>query len=369
MIADSERDANMLYAVGKPLEEPMVYLRVRGRGYAVVGDRELPLARKDITGCRVVSMENCLTQSAGEREEASGLLEAAHVLLRRHRLKKIMVPENFPHGMARELRERKIKIQVSEGPIFPDRACKSAMEVRWISAALMMAEVGLAEGIQALRNSKIGKDGRLSYRNLPLTAEKLRGIINVAILQAGGYCGNTIVACGRQTSDPREQGHGVLRAHQPIVLHVFPRSRKTGYYGDIARTVVRGRASEALRKMFHTVVAAQQIGFEKLKLRTQGHRVHDGVAHYFESEGYRTTRRKGRAEGFVHAVGHGLGLELREFPRLHTNSSDRLRAGHVVTIEPGLYYHGLGGVRLEDVALITGKGPKNLTKFERVLEV
>jgi len=232
-----------------------------------------------------------------------------------------------------------------------------------------MAEVGMSEGIQALKNSKIGKGGRLLYHSLPLTAEKLRAIIDIAIIQAGGMANHTIVACGKQACDPHELGSGVLRANQPIILDIFPRSQKTGYFGDITRTVVRGRASEGIRRLYHTVAQAQEVAFNKMQCDVPGADVHRAVQAVFELAGYKTGRKNGRMEGFFHGTGHGLGLEIHEAPRVNLNSKDILRAGHVVTVEPGLYYPNLGGVRLEDVAFITPKAPRNLTKFEKVLEV
>ena len=232
-----------------------------------------------------------------------------------------------------------------------------------------MAEVGLAEGIQALRTAKIGHNRRLMYHSVPLTAEKLRAIIDTAIIQAGGLASRTVVAGGPQSCDPHEIGHGVLRAHEPIVLDVFPRSQKTGYFGDITRTVVKGRASEAVRKLFYTVQRAQELAFEHLHHQTPGCEVHAKVQAFFQQEGYKTGKIQGRMQGFFHGTGHGLGLEVHESPRVSANSTDTLLAGNVVTVEPGLYYTGLGGVRLEDVALITTNGPRNLTKFEKGLEV
>jgi Xaa-Pro aminopeptidase len=161
----------------------------------------------------------------------------------------------------------------------------------------------------------------------------------------------------------------VLRAHEPIIIDIFPRSQKTGYFGDITRTVVKGRASEAVRKLYYTVARAQDVAFGKMELGAPGADVHNAVKEFFDAEGYKTGRRNGRMQGFFHGTGHGLGLEVHETPRVSANSNDLLRAGHVVTVEPGLYYLELGGVRLEDVAYITGDSPQNLTKFEKVLEV
>ncbi len=369
IVADSERDADMLYAVNMFVPDTFVYLRLRGRNYAVLSDLEIARARKELKHCSAVSLSSCLRALQQEEFDSPGFAEIVHLLMRRQRLKKITVSDRFPVGLAKRLRRLKIKVRVREGSLFPLREIKSSAEVKMISAALMMAEVGLAEGIQTLRAAKITKDGRLFHHHVPLTAEKLRAIINVAILQAGGRCSDTIVACGRQTCHPHERGHGVLRAHQPIVIDVFPRSQRTGYFGDITRTVVKGNASEALRKLYHTVLHGQEIGFKHLCHRAEAAEVHAAVQNYFKQEGYRTGKRRGQMEGFFHGLGHGLGLDLHEAPRLSANSRDQVRAGQVVTLEPGLYYPALGGVRLEDVALVTGNGPRNLTKFEKVLEV
>jgi Xaa-Pro aminopeptidase len=161
----------------------------------------------------------------------------------------------------------------------------------------------------------------------------------------------------------------VLRAGEPIVIDVFPRSQRTGYFGDITRTVVKGKASEGVRRLYDTVQRAQQLGFDAMRHEASAEKVHVSVKTFFDREGFKTTRRAGRMEGFFHGTGHGVGLDIHESPRVGPNSDDTLQAGHVVTVEPGLYYRNLGGVRLEDIALVTGNGPRNLTKFEKVLEV
>jgi Xaa-Pro aminopeptidase len=223
--------------------------------------------------------------------------------------------------------------------------------------------------MQVLRTAKIGRDRKLLYHNLPLTSEKLRAVIDCAILQACGLAANTIVAGGRQACDPHERGHGPLRAHEPIIIDIFPRSQKTGYFGDITRTVVRGRASEAVGKLYDTVLRGQNIAFRKIRANIPTGDAHRAVQEFFEGQGYKTRRHHGRMEGFFHGTGHGLGLEIHESPRVGANSTGELKVGQVVTVEPGLYYPEIGGVRLEDVALVTTNGARNLTRFEKVLEI
>jgi len=233
----------------------------------------------------------------------------------------------------------------------------------------MMAEVGMAEGMQVLRNSKPGRGRKLFWHHLPLTSEKLRAVIDCAILQACGLAANTIVAGGEQGCDPHERGHGPLHADKPIIIDIFPRSQKTGYFGDITRTVVRGRASEAVRKIYDTVFHGQKIALQKVCAGTPTAEIHQCVQQFFLQRGYETGKRNGRMEGFFHGTGHGLGLEIHESPRMGATSTGVLKAGQVVTVEPGLYYPEIGGVRLEDVALVTHNGARNLTRFEKVLEI
>ena len=369
MVADSEHDANMLYAVGMFLPDPFIYFRVDGKCHIVVSDQELDRARRKARHCRVISYSQCVERLKREGVKKPTVAAVVHLVLSERETKKILVPPNFPHGLAKDLRQHKIKVRVKKGSLFPQRELKGLDEVRKISGALTMAEVGLAEGIQALKNSKIGNDGKLTYHGAPLTSEKLRGIIDTAILQAGGQPSHTVVAGGKQACELHEQGHGPLRAHEPIIIDVFPRSQKTGYYGDIARTVVRGRASEAVRKLYDTVERAQQLVFAKLLADIPAAEVHKEALDFFDKQGYKTGRKNGHMQGFFHGLGHGLGMDVHEAPRVNVNSSDVLEAGHVVTVEPGLYYPEIGGVRLEDVASITPTGARNLTKFEKSLEV
>jgi Xaa-Pro aminopeptidase len=169
------------------------------------------------------------------------------LILREKGVRRVVVPFNFPLGLANELRRLRIAVKARPGSFFPQREQKTPAEVRKISAALVMAEVGMSEAMQVLRASKIGRDRRLIYHNVPLTSEKLRSVIDIAILQACGLAANTIVAGGKQGCDPHERGFGPLRANEPVILDIFPRSQKTGYYGDhhahrCARARQRGSA-------------------------------------------------------------------------------------------------------------------------------
>lgn len=369
IVADSDRDADMLYAVGMFVPDPFIYLRLKGKCHIVMTDLEMGRARKEAPHCKVVPWSRCVKRLQDDGVKNISIARVVRLILRERRISKVVVPQNFPLGLANELRHLKIKVKCRKGTFFPERARKSAEEIKRISGALMMAEVGLAEGIQALRHAKAGRNRKLIYRNNPLTSEKLRAIIDTAILQAGGLASHTIVAGGDQACDPHECGRGVLKAREPIVIDVFPRSQKTGYYGDITRTVVKGRASEAVRHLYDTVQRGQEIGFQAMRHGEKAADIHARVQEFFVREGYKTGKQNGRMQGFFHGTGHGVGMDLHEAPRIGVNSKDKILSGHVITVEPGLYYSGLGGVRLEDTALVTNNGPRNLTRFEKLLEV
>ncbi|MCS7338080.1 MAG: Xaa-Pro peptidase family protein [Verrucomicrobiae bacterium] len=369
IVADSERDPDMLYAVGMFAPDPFIYLCAKGRRYVAVTDLEYDRARDQIRGCTILRLSQYL-----ERLRQQGLKnpKLAHVIaqmMRERGLRHAVVPGSFPCGLAAELKQLGITVRPKRGAFFPERELKSPDEVKKITAALVMAEVGLAEAIQVLKRAKVGRGKTLYYNAIPLTAERLRGVIESAIAQANGQACRTIVACGKQACNPHEPGHGVLRANEPIIIDVFPRSQKTGYYGDITRTVVKGHAPESVRKLYDTVRRAQQIAFEKIRPGVRMCEVHRAVQEFFEQQGYKTHRRDGHMQGFFHGTGHGVGLEIHEPPRINAYSADRFKPGHVVTVEPGLYYLDIGGVRLEDVVLVTRNGLRNLTRFEKVLEI
>jgi len=219
--------------------------------------------------------------------------------------------------------------------------------------------------MEVLRASRIS--GRnLIWANVKLTSEILRAEIDSAILRAGGLPANTIVAGGDQACDPHERGSGPLRPNELIILDIFPRDAKTGYYGDMTRTVVRGRAGEAQRRLWDTVQRGQRMAFKGMKPGASGKNVHDSLTAFFASEGYPTEKRNGRWVGFFHGTGHGLGLEIHEEPRFGRTT---FHPGQILTVEPGLYWPGVGGCRIEDVGFVTVSGVRKLSRFPQEIEI
>ncbi len=368
IISASEADADLLYATRFPAPDPFIFFQVGRRRAVVLSDLEIDRGRRLARVHRVLSLSDAQRDMRAAGWRMSGLADVAAFLLERHKVRQVRVPGSFPLQHAEVLRRWRFKVVAGGTPFYRERLRKSPEEIRHLIAALRIAEEGMAAGIECLKRSRPGRDGFLRLGAERLTSERLRTAIEQAVLAAGGIPGHTIVAGGAQACDPHEEGHGPLRAHQAIILDIFPRAARTGYFGDITRTVVRGRASAALARQWKTVKEGQEIAFRELRAGVDGAVVHGGILEHFEAAGYSTGWKSGRMQGFFHGTGHGLGLEIHEPPRVNP-IPQRMEAGNVVTVEPGLYFPATGGVRLEDVVVIGPRGNRNLTRFPKFLEI
>ena len=367
LYAASESDADILYATRFFAPDPFLFVQKGRRRILVMSDLELDRAKRQASVQRVLSWSRVQRriEAAGRRARPADVIAAVLVELG---LRAVEVPPSFPIALAGELRRRRVRLRVGPDPFWPERAVKTPAEVRAIQAALRAAEAGLRAGIAALQGCRIGRDGYLRRDGRRFAAEDLRAAVNMRIMAEGCVPAHTICAPGDQAVDPHQEGHGPIRAHVPVVMDIFPRSERTGYYGDLTRTVVRGRASDRLREVYALVERGVRLGHSRVAPGADGAAIHSEIQALFERHGYKTGLRNGRMQGFFHGTGHGLGLQIHEPPSISIRPSI-LRAGHVVTVEPGLYYLGLGGVRIEDVALITPSGSRNLTRVPKRLEI
>lgn len=371
IFADRGECADLRYAVGIPASEPLVYLRLKGRGYALLGEADLARGREQRGRCRVLPLSRYLRcRDDAEAVQPASLAAAIERLASEKGARRLLVPSGFPLGLARELRRLKIRVKPRRGEcFFPEREIKSAREIELIRAALVMGEVGMAEAIHALRNAKVQPRGRLTYRGSLLTVEKLRSIIQVAVFQAGGTAARVVIVHGPEAAAPHEGATGPLPANQPVVLSIAPRSNKTGYHGEITRTVVRGRASDAVSGLHAALCRVQETALTLTREGEKASSIHRAIRSQLAHDGFRGGRSRGLMRGLFDATGQGIGLDLEEPPRITAASRASLRSGHVLSLGPGLYYPETGGLRMTDMLVVTRNGARNLTQFERVLEV
>ena len=362
--ADSERDPDMLYATGFFVPDAFVFLEHRGKRTIFLNDLEVDRARKQARVDEVLAVSDVLKTL--RLPAASGVGHWLPEYLKEKKIAALEVPQNFPLSLARCLEARKIRLSLVEGLFWAEREFKSAEELRHLKRALQITAAGIARGVEVLAASDERESRWLFWGGKALTSERLRAEMDSAVLHAGGQPANTIVAGGIQACDPHERGSGPLRGGELVILDVFPRDSRSGFYGDMTRTVVRGRATDAQRHLWETVRAGQGQALRAMKPGVSGKGVHDDIKAYFEAQGFPTEQHKGRWRGFFHGTGHGLGLEIHESPRFGATD---FKPGQVLTVEPGIYWPGVGGARIEDVVVVTGKGAKLLSNAPVVLEV
>jgi Xaa-Pro aminopeptidase len=366
IVAASETDPDMLYATKFWAPDPFIFLERNGRRTLVLSDLEFDRGRKQADADEFVMFSELEREVEGKSKKAPRYEKVLAHFLRKRGVRSTIAPGNFPLAYAQELAANKIHVRATNGLFWPKREAKSNKEIEMIGRALRITEIGLRRAIEILKTSKPGPGKKLRWNAKTLTSEVLRAEIDSAILRAGGIPTGTIVAGGDQACDPHERGSGPLYADSLIILDVFPRDAKSGYFGDLTRTVLRGRASEAQRKLWNAVKAGQGLALKKIRAGVDGMAIHNIIQAFFAKRGFPTEVRKGRRVGFFHGTGHGLGLEIHEHPRLQKVT---LKQRQVLTVEPGLYYPGLGGVRLEDVVVVTKTGCKMLSRFPKQLEI
>ena len=279
------------------------------------------------------------------------------------------VSSRFPAGLARKLEVAGLALDIADGEgLFPERQIKTPAEVEALRKGNKASEAGFRIVAKTLAESTI-RNGTLVFGGSTLTSERLRDLICHAALDVGGMALHTIAAPGDQAIDNHCVGHGPIRAGELIVVDIYPRRMADGYWGDMTRTFMKGRASDAQRSLVHTVKSAHKLSIDMIKPGVTGGKVHDAVQTFFDKEGYETVRNSRTPQGFFHALGHGVGLEIHEDPFMRSGSAWKFRKGMVITVEPGLYFPGLGGCRIEDVVHVVPGGCELLSKASYKLEI
>jgi Xaa-Pro aminopeptidase len=288
----------------------------------------------------------------------------SHVILhlaREFGISGFQVGSRFPAGLAFKLKDAGLRIHPAEnGNFLPQRLCKTADEVAALRKGNRASAAGLRAVAKTLAEAKI-RNGKLVHNGTSLTSERLRDIISMATLAEGAVALDTIAAFGDQACDCHNAGTGPIRANELIVVDIFPRRVADGYWGDMTRTFLKGTASDAQRKLVRTVKRGHEVGMRMVKPGVTGGKIQKAVEDFFAKEGYKTVKNTREPEGFFHAIGHGIGLEVHEGPSVRPNAKQKLKKGMVITIEPGLYYRGLGGCRIEDVMHVTKDGGEKIS--------
>lgn len=364
MHSNSTCNADMYYATGFLAGDAFTYLNT-GKEILLVSGMEKGRAEKEsrTEDVRSSSDYGLKEKLKKYQDGAKAYCMVLNQLLEEEKCTSIAVPRDFPVFFAECLKEAGFGVTCVKSPITKIREKKTDLEIEAIIKTQRACEHSMAAALEVIGKAEIS-NGRLTREGKPITAEDIRAIIHHSLLDSGCEAEATIVACGPGSADPHWQGSGTLMAYQPIVLDVFPRHSVGRYYCDMSRTVSRGEPDPRIEEMYGAVLAAQDVAFDFIRPGVSGTDVHQAVSDSFTDAGFHV----GNEEGFIHSTGHSVGLDVHEKPVLGLEEN-KLETGNVVTIEPGLYYRDVGGVRIEDMVVVTDSGCKNLTIFDKKLRL
>jgi len=357
--------------------DPIIALEQDGEVIIVASSLEEGRARKQSRAREVFNIDDFgakeLSASGITREELDA--EITRRLLDSRGLRRVAVAPYFPLGMAERLRALGIELVVDR-ELGERRRAKRPDEIAALEATQRATEDAWAIGVSALKRATVRGDGTLELDGESFTAERLRAVIESRLLELGCVSEGAIIAPGKQAADPHMIGSGPLRAGEAIVMDIFPQHKTTRYWADMTRTVSKGAPPAEISKLYDITKQAQDAGIKALRPGVTGREVHELVEDIIFAAGYDTLRpgqqrshNGGLPRGFIHGTGHGVGLEIHEMPTVGRSGTTPLLPGDVVTVEPGIYLPELGGVRLEDMLVITETGSRNLTRAPRQLVV
>lgn len=368
IIDSSENSADLYYKTSFFVHDPIIFIEHKGVRMLVLSDLELDRGKKEAKVDMVLSFSEYRNKLPSKKRKKASLTDIVDLIFREKKIIKAIVPGKFPIQYADELRKFRYDISYrKKEPFFEERRKKTPQEIEFIRKSLRNGARAMDLAIRMIasaeiRRNKLFLDGRV------LSSERIKKEINIELSKLDCTASNTIVSCGIHSSMPHHTGEGPIFAGQPVIIDIFPRSQETGYFGDMTRTVVKGNASKELEIMYRTVLKGQKLGIRLIKDGVKAEEVHEAIVNFFRKSGFDTSSVNGKKQGYIHSTGHGLGLEIHEPPRIGPGD-EVLKTGNVITVEPGLYYEKLGGIRIEDVVVVNKDGCVNLTKYPKKFRV
>ena len=363
---DALRSRELRHEIGEPIMDPVTFIEHDGRRIVVASDLEEAIfeTREDVVDefWNVEDFGHSDLVMDGSFPEAFLWAELTARALQKLGVQRVSVPPSFTTLVADYLRDKGIEVAIEPEAWASRRRQKTPWELEGIERAQRAADVAMLGAARMLRDSEVTNDGRLRFEGEILTAELIRLSMESELLAAGGESQDILIQPGDACLRGHDLGMGPILPDTSCIIDCFPRDRRTGVFSDMTRTFVVGEPSAELLKLHADCKTALDIAFSSIRPGTKT--AFEDVAAYFESKGYPTQRTHkdagGVKSGFRHALGHGVGLEVHEHPWMGRRSEE-FQVGDVVAVEPGLYFEGIGGVRLEDTVLVTEDGVEHFT--------
>ncbi|MFC7137147.1 M24 family metallopeptidase [Halobaculum litoreum] len=360
-------DSNQLYLSGFDAPDPFFTAYTGDELAVLVSGLEYGRARKESHADTVARLSSYdYATRAADEGRATALAGVYADFLADLGVESTLVPERFPVGVADGLRDHGVAVDVDrDGVVETLRATKTDEEADAVRRATAANEAAMAAAEDLIADAGVAADGTLLLADdageATLTSERVKEAIEVTLLRHGCALDETIVACGADAADPHDRGSGPLAAGEPIIVDIFPREKASKYHSDMTRTFSKGAPSDTVAEWFDLTHEALDAALDAVEPGATGADVHAAACEVYEDAGHPTLRADPDTEtGFIHSTGHGVGLDVHEQPGLNPRGGE-LEAGQVITVEPGLYDPEVGGVRIEDIVIVTEDGYENLT--------
>ncbi len=368
IVADTIRSPELRHEVPLAVPDPFLYAEVSGKRSVVVSSLEAGRIRDLGTDLQVLTLEDAGLDGLLKRGLDSYAVEQELHLnaCRTLGLEGALTPSGFPVGQADYLRSQGIELTADQRFFDERRRVKTEHELAGIRRACRAVEAGIAVGVEMLRGASRA-NGVLTLDGQPLTCERIKLEVERAFGEHGSAAEEFIVSHGSQTAVGHDGGSGPIAADDVVLFDLFPRDRESACYSDFTRTFALGPPTGELAEYHRLAKEALDLAVAAVKPGVKGSDIHRLVCDFFHEHGHKTQLHKEEGEalqdGFFHATGHGVGLEVHERPGVGRVESESLVEGDVIALEPGLYRNGYGGVRLEDLILVTADGAEVLTSF------
>jgi Xaa-Pro aminopeptidase len=368
LIPNGHDDADFIYATGLPIESALYVRFAAGDDVLIAGPLEIDRARATGRAARILSFAEAGYEEIGR---FSSWPRLAARLLKQRGESEVRVSPLLGAAYAEELRETGLDVAIDRDLFVAERRRKTAREAEFIREAQRAAESAVREVVSHLAAADI-RDGLLWRDGAPLTSEWLYARASLLLGELGFACPDMIIAGSPESAMPHFRGAGQLRAGLPVIIDIFPTGRDSHYAGDLTRTVVVGEAPEQIHRMHAATLQALDASIETIRAGVAAADVHNTACAVLVDRGFGTTTPGFEGPDGVakmnHSLGHGVGLEVHEEPGVRRTDHERLEPGDVITVEPGLYLMGLGGVRIEDTGMVTENGFENFTGITRSLD-
>ena len=373
MYADTFRSPELRHEVPLGVPDPFLYAEKDGVKHIAIGAMEIPrleaLGLFQLHPSEEYGLDDLLGSGLSYPEIRQEIVVRAVKALG---ITSASVPETFPLWLADRLRSEGVELNVDNEYFDERRRVKTDDQLAGMRRAQRAAEAGMDAARDMLRRAEANGDGALELEGEPLTVERVKSVMSQVFAAHGSTADDFIVAPGPQGAVGHDMGSGPIHAGVPIVIDIWPRDNESFCFCDMTRTFVVGEVPDEIREWHRLTKEALDRAISEIEDGADGRAIYDGTCEIYEAAGHPTqrTKEKGKplSDGFFHGLGHGVGLEVHEQPGMGMASKKPLLAGDVVTVEPGLYRQSYGGVRLEDLVLVTKDGAENLTQYPYDLE-